>query len=147
MELQSRCGSRCHSEGLGGGGGGSAVCDLPEFFATKLVAARKRYRCIECDKHTIQPGTVYEQARGKWDGEVRTLRTCPRCLKLREQAEARGYFRDHECGFEFGTLWEVIRDTALDTVQRVRYRMTGSHWKTSSAQGRWEAQEKIREKS
>lgn len=58
-----------------------------EFYAKRTVRARKQHCCDECFR-TIQPGEKYECVSGKWDGEMDSFKTCPRCLNLREYVES-----------------------------------------------------------
>jgi len=49
--------------------------------------ARLTHRCYECGR-AIKAGEVYEKVWAIWDGEVGIVKTCPRCLDLREYIEA-----------------------------------------------------------
>lgn len=55
----------------------------PDVYDRRIVVARKAWMCIECTA-TIPPQSEYEHARGLWDGDWRTFRTCMRCLSIRE---------------------------------------------------------------
>lgn len=65
------------------------MCDgeMPDFYKSKLVRARKPHRCVECGS-AITPGEEYESATGRWEGEIDTYRTCSRCLDLRGSLRA-----------------------------------------------------------
>ena len=65
-------------------------CDFesPDFYRTNNVgAARKVHRCYECGSK-ISIGDSYEYKIGKWDGDVRTYKTCRRCVALRDWVKA-----------------------------------------------------------
>lgn len=62
-------------------------CEPAEFYHRATHKARKVHRCMECGK-AIQAGESYEKVRAKWDGTVDTLKTCCRCVALREHIEA-----------------------------------------------------------
>lgn len=55
----------------------------PEFYLEELVKARKAHTCCECGK-AINPGQMYQRITGKWDGNVRTYKTCEPCADLRD---------------------------------------------------------------
>lgn len=67
----------------------ACYCDYepPEAHSRSLRKARKAHRCDECFR-SIAPGETYEYVWGKWEGDVSTFKTCPRCLKLREWLQA-----------------------------------------------------------
>lgn len=73
--------------------------ELPEFSSQKTVRAAKEHECCEC-REVISEGTKYERFSGKWEGCVRTFRTCERCADLRDSYAVAGH-----C-FAFGSLWE-----------------------------------------
>lgn len=58
-------------------------CDPPEFYDCKTVKARKRHECCEC-LGVIEKGESHERYAGKWEGDIRTFRTCVLCIKARE---------------------------------------------------------------
>lgn len=62
----------------------SCYCDYdaPEFYIKEIRKARKQRKCYECGR-SIETGERYEHVRGKWDGDVASYDTCPRCLDLR----------------------------------------------------------------
>lgn len=64
-------------------------CDyeLPQFYVAEVRTARKQHKCSECGR-LIAEGERYEHVRGKWDGDMGTFKTCPRCLSLREWVKA-----------------------------------------------------------
>lgn len=61
--------------------------DAPEFYHQENRKAKKEHRCSECAR-AIEPGETYEHVRGKWNGDVDTFKTCPRCLALKEWVRA-----------------------------------------------------------
>src|SRR5437016_3960551 len=75
--------------------------DDNEFYAEKVVRARKVHTCCECGA-TIQTGERYQRATGKSDGRIWSVKTCGPC------AEIRGAF---VCGsWCFGRLREEIEE-------------------------------------
>lgn len=61
--------------------------EQPQFFTCKTVKARKQSKCSECG-NVIHPGSKYERVSGKWDGDVRSYRTCSDCLDFLAWAKA-----------------------------------------------------------
>jgi hypothetical protein len=61
----------------------SCYCDYdaPEFFHREIRRARKLHKCGECGGE-IKPGEQYEHVRGKWDGDLTTIKTCERCVDI-----------------------------------------------------------------
>lgn len=57
----------------------------PVFYVESMVKARKAHWCIEC-LEPIAVGETYQRVRGKWDGEVRSIKTCAHCAKMRKEA-------------------------------------------------------------
>lgn len=83
--------------------------DPPAFFSSSTVRARKHYKCIECGA-AISVGVQHERAVGKWEGDVSTIRTCVRCVRVREI-----FTRKHpDCALTFGGLYEELRDHQRD---------------------------------
>jgi hypothetical protein len=75
------------------------VDEMPEFFLTDIVKARKEHKCCECDAK-ISVGEKYERVKGKWSGEIFTFKTCLICKRIRE---------DYcPTGWEYGGLQEAI---------------------------------------
>ncbi len=66
-------------------------CDIghdsnwPSFYAESMVRARKPHYCIEC-LEPIAIGETYQRVRGKWDGEVKVIKTCAHCADMRKEA-------------------------------------------------------------
>lgn len=58
-----------------------------QFYVAEIRTARKQHKCNECGR-AVQPGERYEHVRAKWDGDMATVRTCVRCLSLREWVKA-----------------------------------------------------------
>ena len=54
---------------------------MPEFYTVETRHARRQHRCCECGL-TIEKGESYQRATGKWEDEIRTYKTCQRCLDL-----------------------------------------------------------------
>ena len=54
----------------------------PQFFSQAIRMAAKTHRCCECNQD-INPGTLYESASGKWEGEFGMFATCPACYATR----------------------------------------------------------------
>lgn len=62
--------------------GGGNDYDGPSFYVEEIRRAAKAHVCCECDDD-ILPGTKYESTRGKWDGDMRTYKTCLVCCEIR----------------------------------------------------------------
>lgn len=72
-----------------------------EFYAERLVVARKVHRCCECGAG-IAAGERYERATGKSDGSIWSQATCTLCVEIRSA---------FVCGScVFGQLWESIEE-------------------------------------
>lgn len=77
--------------------------EMPEFCHDSTPRAKKEYKCCECGR-TISIGEKYGKARGVWNGEFQTFKTCEHCLI------ARDWIQD-ECGsFIYGMLAEDLRE-------------------------------------
>jgi len=63
----------------------SCYCDYdqPDFYRVEERTAAKDHRCYECNCK-IRKGALYYSITGKWDGEIRTYKTCERCWDLWE---------------------------------------------------------------
>ena len=104
--------------------------DLPEFSTESTVKARKPHKCVEC-RETIPAGAHYERVVGKWDGTVRTEKTCLLCREIRAAFCCEGW--------TYGMLWEDIEEqmfrergldsACLDTLSTVEAKQF--------LQGRW----------
>lgn len=82
--------------------------DGPEFWSECYVVARKPHKCCEC-REEISKGQAYHRCSGKWDGHMRTYRTCAVCAEI----------RDHfDCGegYYFERLWDDLGDNFLPTM-------------------------------
>lgn len=75
--------------------------DLPEFSTEAVVKARKPYACCEC-RGIIAIGQQHERVSGKWDGDIRTYRTCLLCREIR-----RAFCCDV---WTFTLLWDDIEE-------------------------------------
>jgi len=90
------------SDGCGVCISGSDYDEGPEFYEAIEVKARKPHVCGECHR-AIPKGTIYERVTGKWEGDVKTIKTCLDCMNIRDGLSCDG-------GFTHGTLWESIRE-------------------------------------
>ncbi|MBQ7607926.1 MAG: hypothetical protein IJU76_08150 [Desulfovibrionaceae bacterium] len=70
-----------------------------DFCKAEMHTARKEHHCYECGR-IIKKGEKYEYARGVWEGDFSTNKTCLDCLSLRNT-----YF----CSWLFGDIWEEFR--------------------------------------
>lgn len=57
--------------------------DPPEVYSSRIVRARKEYRCYECHK-PIRVGERHEYAFGVTDGYTYQPRTCMSCVGIRQ---------------------------------------------------------------
>lgn len=72
-----------------------------EFYAEKVVTARKPHKCCECGD-VIPVGAQYERVAGKSEGSFWTSRSCLLCREIR---------RSFCCGgWVFGELWDSVRE-------------------------------------
>jgi hypothetical protein len=72
-----------------------------EFYAERVVVARKAHECIECEEQ-IAPGQMYRRSNGKADGDFFTVPTCLVCVEI-----AKAFV----CGGQvFSMLWESIEE-------------------------------------
>lgn len=55
--------------------------DPPAVYSLTMRKARKRHPCVEC-RHGVQPGTVYAEHSGLWEGRWATYRQCARCYRV-----------------------------------------------------------------
>lgn len=75
-------------------------------YAVEVRKAKKAHKCSEC-RGVIGAGETYEHARGVWDGEPGTYKTCKDCADLRKWAEAHV-----KCiCWAHGSVHEIIRET------------------------------------
>ena len=67
----------------------ACYCDYEpaEFYHQETRKAKKEHKCSECGR-AIDAGESYQHVRGKWDGDVGTFKTCPRCLALKDWVAA-----------------------------------------------------------
>lgn len=83
---------------------GACSCDEAERFdilSQKTVRARKQHRCCECHR-TIEPGEHYENIRGVCCGEMVIMKTCPFCVRVRDDLVSMHYCVVYE------GLWELV---------------------------------------
>ncbi len=84
----------------------SDYCEIPEFYSSKWVKAKKDHKCCECGV-VIPKGEFHGVFTGKWDGEISMNRQHLEC------EDACRYIRDHLRGGDclyFGELFEVAQD-------------------------------------
>lgn len=73
--------------------------EYPEFYRQKTVTGRKGHKCSECGR-IIEKGEKSEAVSGKWDGDIRSYRTCEDCLSARSEFFCDGYLHNN--------MWENI---------------------------------------
>ena len=90
------------------GGEVEMECELPSFYITSELVARKSHRCCECSS-LILPGEKYLLCSGRWDNQISRYRQhlicAEACMLIRDS------FNDHEC-IPFGGLmefWDEMR--------------------------------------
>ena len=76
-------------------------CDFiqPDFWTSVNRKAKKPHTCCECDVE-IKKGEIYNFCSGKWEGEVKSYKTCGDCRKIGELLECYGL------GEMYSELWE-----------------------------------------
>lgn len=79
-------------------------CDLPEFFDTNIVKARKPHQCFECRK-AILIGESYWLSSGKWNGYFEMFHTCIECEVLRSRLAS-----EANCCVAYGEIYEMLMD-------------------------------------
>lgn len=62
----------------------------PEFSREEWRTAAKEHHCVECQE-SIKKGEKYHVFSGKWDGALKSFKTCEYCAKLRDKAWCDGY--------------------------------------------------------
>ncbi|CAJ5442576.1 Uncharacterised protein [Burkholderia pseudomallei] len=86
-------------------------CDheMPSVYVRETRKARKEHKCDECGSK-IKPGQQYEHTFGIWDGHQDRIKTCERCVGMREFVKA------HVPCFcwEHHNLYECCIDTASE---------------------------------
>jgi len=80
--------------------------DAPRMYSEMVVKARKPHGCCECG-NTIHPGSEYQRASGKWDGDFGVYCTCLDCMHIRDAFRCGG-------GFLFGQLWDSLHEYRND---------------------------------
>jgi hypothetical protein len=88
-------------------------CEVPEFYAERLVVARKPHRCCET-RREIPRGERYYRISAKWDGEVHTYAQSEAAYHFarwlngyRDGVRAIG--REDDC-IEFGGIGEHVAE-------------------------------------
>lgn len=79
----------------------SAEGEGPSALWEEWRTARKEHVCGECDE-PINPGQQYEVAKGVWNGEFYTFKTCEVCVRIRDR------FCPH--GFIYGEVQELVSE-------------------------------------
>jgi len=79
---------------------GGFESDECQFENVTTRRARKDHICIECGE-TISKGQHYEIYTTKFDGEVKSVKTCAICKEIRSALYCDGFF--------FGQMWDDIR--------------------------------------
>jgi hypothetical protein len=74
--------------------------DYSSFSEQEIRKARKTHKCCEC-RAIIAPGQKYEYARGMYDHEFWTAKTCIPCTNIR---------RDYGCNAPYGELREYVEE-------------------------------------
>lgn len=75
--------------------------EAAKVFASKTVKAAKEHHCTEC-RETIAKGSSHEYAKGLWDGEWSTYRTCLSCVEIRTHFGCNGWI--------YGQLWQDLEE-------------------------------------
>lgn len=65
--------------------------DVPDFQRVTWVNGRKEHTCCECGR-VLPVGQIQERAVLKFDGEFIEYRTCPACLRLRQNLREAGCY-------------------------------------------------------
>jgi hypothetical protein len=79
--------------------------DPADFYYDEIRKAIKIHKCSECDRD-IQPGEKYEKVVAKYEGDLRTYKTCPDCLSVRDVFFCAGFFHEG--------LWEYVAEHVED---------------------------------
>ena len=66
----------------------------PTFYEQRSVKGRKEHRCDECLR-VIKTGERHQYAKGLWDGDFLTFRTCETCIGVIKDAEVDCYCHGH----------------------------------------------------
>jgi hypothetical protein len=80
---------------------GGSDFDGPDVFTNTVRLAAKEHHCCECGE-TISRGARYEHARGRWDGNWNTHRTCLSCVEIRNHFACDGFIYEQ--------LWEDLEN-------------------------------------
>lgn len=75
--------------------------DYWSFFSSSKICARKEHNCGECGD-VIEAGQKYENAKGLYDGNFSTMKTCIPCVEVRDHFACEGFI--------FGQIWEDIQN-------------------------------------
>jgi len=71
-----------------------------DFVSEKVQRACKEHQCCECGQ-PIKSGDEYEYARGAWEGNFDTFKTCMTCKRIRDSL--------FTC-WVYGGLWEDVHE-------------------------------------
>lgn len=71
------------------------MCDCywdnpPKFYNCRTVKGRKEHKCDECLR-AIEKGELHEYAKGLWEGEFSTFRTCMTCRDMVKEISLQCY--------------------------------------------------------
>ena len=83
--------------------------DPAEFCNSRIVTAKKKHECCECDKE-ILPGSKYEYAAGSWEGHFAVYKTCSVCLELRNEFFCESWFFTQVREYLYNHIQEVDGD-------------------------------------
>ena len=77
----------------------------PDFCTESIVTARKEHKCYECGD-IIKPKEQYENCSGKWDGEMKSFKTCLVCKEIRD-----AFF----CSWTYGEVFLNLEEEICET--------------------------------
>ncbi len=96
----------------------SCYCDYEpaSAYVKTTHKAKKQHKCYECHR-AINQGEVYEKVWGIWEGDAVTVKTCQRCLDLRD------YITAHVPCFCIGH--GNVNDDAIETAREYAHESPG----------------------
>lgn len=110
-----------------------SYCEIPEFFSSRWVVARKPHRCCECGGD-IPKGEFHGYFSGKWDGDLNSYRQHIECEDACRWLRDVKRFDGGECLY-FGELFEVDHDYAGDRSDKM-FRRIMAHIRFRKKKGR-----------
>lgn len=125
----------------------SCYCDYdpPEFYVRKTQGAIKKHTCSECGC-SIEKGEQYENVRGKWEGQIDTVKTCLDCVHIRTVFSEMKCF----CWSHGGLLDDVcnqLSEAEFKPGERFFYlRILASHRKSGSLKSKITEKKTMKEK-